>query len=281
MTLSMTCEQFEAILPDLLDDDTAAAAMTQAVRGHLAACTGCAALHADLERIRDTAAALPALRPGRDLWNGIASRIETPIVPLVDGVAVRSPRRQLSWRAAGIAAVLLVAVNAGITYQLLRRGVALAPDDGGSGATSVASTLMPAPAAMRTTVEPEPILIPAPSRLEPRRPSGPTFVLATNGAEGPENPQQQPTRRREAAKLVYDREINRLRAIVDSGRSKLDPATAAILDRNLRIIDTAIEQCNEALTRDSASSFLLASLNNAYQTKVKLLRIAAAAASRE
>lgn len=281
MTLSMTCEQFEAILPDLLDDDTAPAAMTHAVRGHLAACAACAALHADLERIRERAGALPELQPGRDLWNGIASRIETPIVPLVDGVAARPPRRQLSWRAAGVAAVLLVVVNAGVTYQLLRRGVALAPDQAKSAATAVASTPMPAPSVMRTTVEPEPILIPAPSRPEPRRSSAPTFVLATNGEQGPENPQQQPTRRREAARLVYDREINRLRAIVDSGRSKLDPATAAILDRNLRIIDTAIEQCNEALTRDSSSSFLLESLNNAYQTKVKLLRIAAAAASRE
>lgn len=281
MTWSMTCEQFEAILPDLLDDDTAAAAMTHGVRGHLEACAECAALRADLERMRDTAASLPALHPGRDLWNGIASRIETPIVPLVDGLAVRPPRRQLSWRAAGLAAAMLVVVNAGITYQLLRRGVALAPEQVDSGSTTVLSTAIPAPSAMRAAVEAAPIPGPAPSRIAFQRVAAPTFVLATNGTQGPENPQQQPTRRREAAKLVYDREINRLRAIVDSGRHKLDPATAAILDRNLRIIDTAIEQCTEALARDSSSSFLLESLNNAYQTKVKLLRIAAAAASRE
>jgi hypothetical protein len=109
---------------------------------------------------------------------------------------------------------------------------------------------------------------------------GSTIVLAANGDQGPDQPQPQP-RRREAAKAVYDREINRLRAIVDSGRHKLDPATVALLDRNLRIIDTAIEQCNTALQRDSSSTFLIESLNNAYQTKVKLLRIAAAAASRD
>ena len=125
-----------------------------------------------------------------------------------------------------------------------------------------------------------PVPSPVPARMAPARRS--TIVLAANdvqSAQGRESTQQ-PTRRREAAKVVYDREIGRLRAIVDSGRHKLDPATVAILDRNLRVIDLAIEQCNEALARDSSSTFLIESLNNAYQTKVKLLRIAAAAASR-
>src|SRR5262249_8529598 len=137
---------------------------------------------------------------------------------------------------------------------------------------------VPAPSAMRSAAPTEPLMalplrivsIPTPS---PRR--GSTIVLAGNGTEsnqGPDQPQQQP-RRREAAKTVYDREITRLRAIVDSGRNKLDPATSALLDRNLRIIDTAIEQCNQALLRDSTSTFLIESLNNVYQTKVKLLRL--------
>jgi hypothetical protein len=126
-----------------------------------------------------------------------------------------------------------------------------------------------------------PIRVVAMPPATPRRTSA--FVLAGNGTEnteGPDQPQQQP-RRREQAKAVYDREISRLQAIVDSGRSKLDPGTVAKLDRNLRIIDAAIEQCNQALLRDSTSAFLIESLNNVYQTKVKVLRIAAAAASRD
>jgi hypothetical protein len=283
MTLSMTCEQLETILPHLLDDETAAASMTPAARLHLEVCGACGSLFQDLQDIRAQAARLPALVPSRNLWNGVASRIETPIVPLVGGMTARRPRRQISWRAAGIAASVLILVNAGITYELLRRGGEGSLGQVTASPVGVDATPIPAPTAMRTSVETERMTAPAAARIT-RPAAAPAFVLATNEPQGPDGPrqqEQQPGRRREAAKVVYDREINRLRAIVDSGRHKLDPATAAILDRNLRIIDTAIDQCTEALTRDSSSSFLLEALNNAYQTKVKLLRIAAAAASRE
>jgi hypothetical protein len=85
MTPSMTCEQLESILPDLLDDD---AAMTPLARAHLEQCAGCGGLFDDLRAIRSAAGALPALTPSRDLWSGIASRIQTPIVPLVEGTPV-------------------------------------------------------------------------------------------------------------------------------------------------------------------------------------------------
>jgi len=275
MTLSMTCEQFEDILPQLLDDD--AMLVPPTARLHLEGCVACKTLYDDLNGIRASAAELPSITPSHDLWTGIEARIRTPIVPLVDGMPVRRARRQVSLRSAAIAAGLLALINAGVSYRFMSRPAPVV----------VTQPAMPAPAAMRTALRPEPMMampLPVPSRpaSSPRR--GSTIVLAANGAapevdQGPDQPQQ--PRRREAAKAVYDREITRLRAIVDSGRHKLDPATAALLDRNLRIIDTAIDQCNLALQRDSSSTFLIESLNNVYQTKVKLLRIAAAAASRE
>jgi hypothetical protein len=272
MTLSMTCEQFETILPDLLDDD--AAAMTHAVRGHLEACGECRSLYEDLTSIRATAAALPPIVPSRDLWAGIAARIETPVVPLVEGLAIPKQRRRIDLRTASIAAALLVLVNGAVSYTLMSREAptVVQPD----------TAFIPAPSAMRTAVHQETMMVPLPVPVAPvsapaRRSA---FVLATNAADQGPDETQQPGRRREAAKVVYDREITRLRAIVDSGRHKLDPATVALLDRNLRIIDVAIEQCTEALAKDSSSTFLIESLNNAYQTKVKLLRLAAAAASR-
>jgi hypothetical protein len=73
----------------------------------------------------------------------------------------------------------------------------------------------------------------------------------------------------------YDRQIASLRAVLDSGRGRLDPATLAILERNLGMIDSAIAQCRGALTKDPASQFLFESLNTAYQSKVRLLRVAA------
>jgi hypothetical protein len=280
MTLSMTCEQFEDILPQLLDDD--AMPVPPAARLHLEGCVECKTLYDDLTGIRTSAASLPPIAPSRDLWAGIEARIRTPIVPLVEGMPVPRARRTVSLRSAAIAAGLLALINAGISYRFMNRQTTP------TATTATEEPPMPAPVAMRTAVRREPMMampLPVPTRpvSAPRR--GSTIVLAANGEtadvnQGPDEPQQQP-RRREAAKLVYNREISRLRAIVDSGRHKLDPATMALLDRNLRIIDTAIDQCNQALQRDSSSTFLIESLNNAYATKVKLLRIAAAAASRE
>jgi hypothetical protein len=282
MTLSMTCEQFEDILPQLLDDD--AMPVPPAARLHLEGCVECKTLYDDLTGIRASAASLPPIVPSRDLWAGIEARIRTPVVPLVEGMPARRQRRQVSLRSAAIAAGLLALVNAGVSYGYMymkRKPVVVVAEQ----------PQMPAPAAMRTAVSAEPLLslpirVVAMPPATPRR--GSTIVLAANGAgavpvvdEGPDEPQQQQPRRREQAKAMYDREISQLRAIVDSGRRKLDPATAAVLDRNLRIIDAAIEQCSQALLRDSTSTFLIESLNNVYQTKVKLLRIAAAAASRE
>ena len=277
MTLSMTCEQFEDVLPQLLDDE--AMAVPPAARLHLEGCVECKTLYDDLTGIRTSAASLPPITPSRDLWSGIEARIRTPIVPLVEGMPIAKPRRQVSLRSAAIAAGVLALINAGISYKVMNRP--------GAPVVASAEPVMPAPTAMRTAVRQQPMMaLPLPVPVTPaasaRRNGRSTILLATNGPipddQGPER-QQQP-RNREQAKLVYDREISRLRAVVDSGRHKLDPATAALLDRNLRIIDAAIEQCNLAIRRDSSSTFLIESLNNVYQTKVKLLRIAAAAASR-
>ena len=70
----MTCEAFDAALPDYLEEtlDDGARAV---VRKHLSECVRCASLVRDLEKIRKDAAALPDLVPSRDLWQGIESRI--------------------------------------------------------------------------------------------------------------------------------------------------------------------------------------------------------------
>jgi hypothetical protein len=278
MTNSMTCEQFENILPQLLDDDGAMGGLASLARLHMAGCRECRSLFNDLVAIRDQAASLPPLTPSRDLWGGVASRIAARVVPLTGTPEYRG-RRQVSWQSAGIAAAALIALTTTVTYRLAERHATRA-----SAATTAARTLAEAPPT-RSTPDTIPMMFAAPGATTPStvaavdpdpapRRAAPAFVMTANQAQT-----QQP-RRREAAKLVYDREITRLSAIVDSGRPRLDPATVAILDRNLRIIDHAIEQCQEALVKDSSSVFLIESLNNVYSTKVKVLRIAAAAASR-
>jgi hypothetical protein len=55
----------------------------------------------------------------------------------------------------------------------------------------------------------------------------------------------------------------------------VDPQTLAVIELNLRVIDDAILQCKQALTKDPASRFLMQSLNSELENKVELLRRAA------
>src|SRR5712671_6188295 len=115
----ITCEAFDAALPDYLEgtlDDAA----RNAAEMHLRECVRCAGLVKDIENIRKEAAALPDLAPSRDLWQGIEARIAAPVIPL----AAR-PERQRRFAPAwmGVAAAALIVSTAGITYMLTARSI--------------------------------------------------------------------------------------------------------------------------------------------------------------
>ena len=73
----------------------------------------------------------------------------------------------------------------------------------------------------------------------------------------------------------YDREVLRLRTLIDQRRNQLDPVTVAVIERNLQVIDAAITECKKAIAKDPASRFLIESLNQSLQAKVELMRTAA------
>ncbi len=90
----------------------------------------------ELEAIARSAAQLPALSPSRDLWSGIEARIQAPIVALPTRIAQSDAARELPaapveplpaglpWRRLAIAASLLLAASAGITYSLVKQNTA-------------------------------------------------------------------------------------------------------------------------------------------------------------
>ena len=95
------------------------------------------------------AAELPSLRPSRDLWDGIAARIETPVVALANATTAARPAWTRPGRLAA-AAALLVTVTAAGTWQIARRTAPLVDD-----ATAAATTLdTAAPAAMLAAYTP-------------------------------------------------------------------------------------------------------------------------------
>lgn len=258
----MTCAEFESRLQDYLESDLDSAARAQ-MGAHRAGCPDCSALTAELNEITTNAANLPVLSADRDLWDGIASRIEAevvefPVTPIpgevravvpVDGTpayaesipASERPSPQVPIRPAvsryvrlAAAASILVAVTAGVTWNVASRGNL-------AGENAAADS---------------------------------AFASAMEGTRGVSNAARQPL------DVTYDTEIATLRKIVDERRAEIDSTTLAVLERNLQVIDDAIAESKAALASSPTSSFLMERLADAYDTKLRTLRAVVTAAPR-
>jgi anti-sigma factor RsiW len=263
----MTCEAFDMALPDYLEgalDESRRAS----VERHLSECVRCAGLLRDIENISKQAAALPDMVPSRDLWQGIEARIAAPVIPL----AAR-PERQRRFVPAwmGVAAAALILSTAGITYTLTSRSLgsaqpgsvaAIVPADTQAQPTTGATPALPVDNSgqgTQTSVEPNPTNSTVPNQARP-------LVSPVN---------QTTSADRAHSDLVYGKEIDMLQNIVTQRRTQLDSSTIAIIEKNLKIIDRAIEQSRAALVRDPASRMLDQQLTHALDKKVELLRTAA------
>ena len=293
--MPLDCDGFAAVLADYLEGD-APDAVRAAVEAHAEECASCSALLADLQDIPVQAAALPALAPSRDLWSGIAARIDARVLPL-ERPAVHTivPARR-TWARPAVAAAALVIVTAGITHYMTRT-IYEAPRmaAGTSTAPSVApSVVVPKPetpdgAFAEQQVAANTITPPTPSGGNGGNTTGQAGAQRTERARADVASNRVPSGRAgvSGARLVsantvmnqtepmYDREISELRTIVKSRRSTLDPRTIAVLEQSIAVIDSAIAQSRSALAKDPASGFLANQLNHSLEKKVELLRTAA------
>ena len=270
---NINCEAFDAALPDYLEgtlDDS----RRVAVEGHLRECVRCASLLRDLQNINKEASELPDLVPSRDLWAGIEARIAAPVI----SIAARPERaRRVSPAWMGIAAAALVMTTAGVTYMLTARSLrpgspqavasanpqAAQTDSDGVAAVTSESGVAPGEAAAAPAGTRQVGGSQLATRGTPNRPATPpasaTFAAADQASSD----------------AVYGKEIEMLQKIVSQRRTQLDSSTVAIIERNLSIIDAAIEQSRAALARDPASRLLGDQLTRALDKKVELLRTAA------
>ncbi len=251
---TMTCATFEAELGDFLEgtlDDATQAACER----HRAGCAACAALVADLDAIVTSASSLPLPAMSRDLWPDIEARLATPVLDLSSaaarGASLASVRPAFMWRRLAVAAVALVTVSAGVTWNIARQAGELSP-----AASAVVAS------ALETTGATETAGTSAASDIaELRDPAAVTPVaVAAN------------TARPIALDTIYGREIAMLRTVAEENLGLLDSSTVAVVRRNLDIIDRAIRESREALATDPNSGFLLEQLDRAYERKVDLLR---------
>lgn len=265
MTRLMSCDEFAERLSDFLErdsrvlDDSTRVSMER----HALSCAECGALVADLRELRAAAGNLPVLAPSRDLWAGVAARIETPVVQLIGGTAAQPGSRfgRRVWL--GLAAAALVTVTATVTREMSRRA---APLQATPASPSPVSHVAAQPADSTTSNSStsssgaKAVATPAPPRA--------AVSLASN------------TQTKISPEATYDHEIEKLRVIVDQRRLDLDSSTVAVITHNLRIIDDAIAQCRTALKKDPASGYLMQSLDDALDTKVQMMRTVAMLPSR-
>jgi hypothetical protein len=280
----LPCDTFDEWLPDYLEGTLGAESMTDAI-AHVAGCLRCAALVRDLEGIRREAQLLPELAPSRDLWTGIAARIDTPVVPLAAAPSARPtgvliPRAWIGAIAAG-----LIAATAGATYMATIHLV------GRQAPTTVARTMAAANARGSTepiTTDTTTHAVGTTANESARDQRAAQSPESTPRASAPSDPRASAAdaspaalaSRPGSATATYDREIESLRAIVRERTGDLDPRTVAILESNLRLIDQAIAESRAAVVRDPASRFLRDQLNRTLDQKLELLRTAALLRSR-
>jgi len=283
--MPLNCGGFATAVADYLEGD-APDAVRAAVEAHAEECADCRALLEDLQSIRHDAAALPVLAPSRDLWSGIAERIDARVIPLERPARTTIVRVRRTWARPAIAAAALVVITAGITHYATRREY-----DPSMTAPTTASTQTAAPVTPDSTpTAPQRVAIADPTG-QPAGTGGSETTTGQPGAQrsgtgtpaAPASANRAPSSAmpQNAAQLVsaeqplYDREISKLRTIVKSRRAQLDPATIAVLEQSIAVIDSAIAQSRAALAKDPASGFLATQLNHSLEKKVELLRTAA------
>ena len=225
----------------------------EALEAHLPTCATCRETVEALRDLVSQASALEPSQPAVDLWPSIAARIEASARPASHRRLAPSSaggwRLSLSLPQASLAAIGLVAVTAATMWwtvgqapRLVTRGPSVSGDR--------TSTVGPGPAA------------PSPVASNQRPLQSPTPAVSNTDeamAAAFYNPQ-------------YDATIAELQQVLEQERSRLDPKTVQVVEKNLRIIDRAVMDARRAVLADPSSLYLREHLAQVMMRKVDLLR---------
>jgi hypothetical protein len=239
------------------------------VQRHVDACDEC---RAEVEAIRSLLAmaqALPAgIAPGRDLWAGIADRLEpraaaigpalveeTKVIPMAPR---RRPWQPPRWALQMAAAIVLVASSSAVTAVLMRRQAPAGPVAIGTPVHVTgpsAGTQGTGETGMQGAAEANPSpQSPGGTRTAPAAGQGTAFAAF------------------HPAEQDYQQAVDDLTRVLEAKRGQMQPETVRTLETNLRIIDQAIAESRAALEKDPNSRELIQMLGATYDAKVKMLR---------
>lgn len=229
------------------------------------------------------------LAPAHDLWPAIESRISAHILPMASPAPAAWRKFDIPvWAPALLAASLLIVASAGVTYVLTTRANA----SSAARIAVVATADRTAPTNEVADAVPGAMVTPAPTGLAAvtdatvhTSPAHASTAARDNRTPAAAAMPQQRTAARLASRhaadqtddvrRTYDAEINTLHDALEARRGQLNPATVAVIEQNLRVIDNAIQQSRTALARDPANTLLNDQLDRTLAKKTGLLRAAA------
>ena len=233
----MNCETSRDRLHDQIDG-TLDPVIERELDGHLAGCAPCRGFASDLAAIADAAAAMPPVDVPERVWLQLAGRwrAEQATAAPQAGGAQAAPRPSMTaWHALAAAAVLAVAVGASwIAWRATG-----AVDPAMAGSTQV--------------------ILAKPGNAVAGNATGSAIVESAQ-------------KDIEAAEQLYTRAIAGLEQAADAQKAQLEPQVAAVLDRNLEVIDEAITESRAAVQSAPQSIVARESLFEALRKKVSLLQ---------
>ena len=237
----MTCKELEPLLVDLVDGTLAGEARIQA-EAHLESCADCRSILADLRQVREAARALPRMAPPPDGWARLSAaldaakgkaRAKTP-QKVVSMADARPPRAWQPTRPMfwGALAAAAMLVLATATGILMFYR-------GGTPAT--------APGAVAGNTQ------------AAAHPEGADLVQSVESEL-------------QLAEQHYQKAIAGLEQIAKEGQSSLDPQLAAVLAKNMGVIEQSIRESRDALKSQPSSEVAQATLFEGLRRKVDLLK---------
>ena len=236
----MECTRYRESIQDLIDGTIGPIRRAELER-HLAGCADCRALVADLETIRDAAASLDPLEPPARVWLQIAGRLRQ------EGRVAAPPAPPCGDAAApallAIAAALILAVGASIVMLLPACRTGAVPHQ-----LQAAAATRPGPGQRARRTPPSKML-----RASSGWPSSTTRTRLRN----------------------WNRRHGSIRhggRTATGDRRRSIPQTAAMLQKNLHVIDQAIAESRAALRTEPLSAPARDSLFDALKRKVALLQ---------
>jgi anti-sigma factor RsiW len=238
----MSCTEFQSALSELVDG-TLPRDRRSHVEAHVESCADCRTLLADIRRMRERARALPKMMPPAELWDKVRGDFDRQAGLLRQGSGAQG---RLPHQEAG----RLPHQERTLSFVPRRHSVL-------AGLAAAAVLVL----ATATGVY-----------YMTRRPA-PAQPVASN----PANAQPAATVTSIEAELSladqhYSNAIAALEKVAQEGQGALDPKTAAVLAKSNAILDQAINESRAALRTQPTSEVARASLFEALQRKVALLR---------